>query len=144
MKISPGAGILSLDARGHGKTCIRKDLPNTNEGEEEQQDLPQEDEEESDWSLETLSDDLVSVVEMTRGRMGWSEIPELVLVGHSLGGAVVTEVAVQGRLGGKVLGYAVLDVVEGQFQTVSLYFFFERQRIIINSKSFNLDYCFYG
>jgi len=36
-----------------------------------------------------------------------------VLVGHSLGGAVVTDVAKRGELGDKVLGYAVLDVVEG-------------------------------
>jgi hypothetical protein len=34
-------------------------------------------------------------------------------VGHSLGGAVVTHVANKGSLGSKMLGYAVLDVVEG-------------------------------
>jgi len=37
----------------------------------------------------------------------------MVLVGHSLGGAVVTDVAKSGKLGTNVLGYAVLDVVEG-------------------------------
>jgi protein phosphatase methylesterase 1 len=35
------------------------------------------------------------------------------LVGHSLGGAVVTDLAVSDKLGKAVLGYAVLDVVEG-------------------------------
>lgn len=45
--------------------------------------------------------------------MGWEELPLLVLIGHSLGGAVVTDVAKSGELGNAVLGYAVLDVVEG-------------------------------
>lgn len=45
--------------------------------------------------------------------MGWKELPLLVLIGHSLGGAVVTDVAKNGKLGNAVLGYAVLDVVEG-------------------------------
>ena len=40
-------------------------------------------------------------------------MPDLVLVGHSLGGAVVADVAMGGELGGNVLGYVVLDVVEG-------------------------------
>jgi len=38
----------------------------------------------------------------------------MILVGHSLGGAVVTDLAKRGVLGTQVLlGYAVLDVVEG-------------------------------
>lgn len=45
--------------------------------------------------------------------MGWKEMPPLILIGHSLGGAVVTDVAKGGKLGNAVLGYAVLDVVEG-------------------------------
>ena len=45
--------------------------------------------------------------------MGWKEMPSLILIGHSLGGAVVTDVAKGGELGNAVLGYAVLDVVEG-------------------------------
>lgn len=40
-------------------------------------------------------------------------MPDVILVGHSLGGAVVTEVAKRGALGKAVQGYAVLDVVEG-------------------------------
>lgn len=46
-------------------------------------------------------------------RCGWDKIPDLILVGHSLGGAVVAEVAKSFALGERVLGYAVLDVVEG-------------------------------
>ena len=45
--------------------------------------------------------------------MALPELPGLILVGHSLGGAVITDVAKSGKLGNDVLGYAVLDVVEG-------------------------------
>ena len=91
----PSAGILSLDARGHGSTKITP--------------VP----EKLDLSLERLSEDLVSVIDNTKTQMDWKEMPPLVLIGHSLGGAVVTDVAKSGRLGNAVLGYAVLDVVEG-------------------------------
>jgi protein phosphatase methylesterase 1 len=53
------------------------------------------------------------VIEKTKIQMGWPTLPPLVLIGHSLGGAVVTDVAKGGKLGNTVLGYAVLDVVEG-------------------------------
>lgn len=53
------------------------------------------------------------MVQLTKAKMGWEELPGMVLVGHSLGGAVVVDAAKQGKLGDKVLGYAVLDVVEG-------------------------------
>ncbi|CAD6448176.1 72555e85-e420-45da-a363-bc983d8f01b0 [Sclerotinia trifoliorum] len=91
----PSAGVLSLDARGHGSTDISPDA------------------ELLDLSLKTLSSDLLYVIEATKARMSWKELPPLVLVGHSLGGAVVTDVAKSGKLGRSVLGYAVLDVVEG-------------------------------
>lgn len=91
----PSAGILSLDARGHGFTNI----------------VPEQGE--LDLSLETLSADLLSVIEKTKIQMGWKELPPLVLIGHSLGGAVVTDVAKSGKLGNALLGYTVLDVVEG-------------------------------
>ncbi|KAG9238358.1 Alpha/Beta hydrolase protein [Amylocarpus encephaloides] len=94
-KLLPTAGILSLDARGHGSTTTSPE-PET-----------------IDLSLITLSADLVSVVENTKIQMGWKEMPPLVLIGHSLGGAVVTDVAKSGKFGSSVLGYAVLDVVEG-------------------------------
>jgi protein phosphatase methylesterase 1 len=99
-KLLPGAGILSLDARSHGSTTITSSQGNASDG-----DL--------DLSLETLSADLVTVIGETKAAMSWPTTPPLILIGHSLGGAVVTDVAMSGKLGDRVLGYAVLDVVEG-------------------------------
>ncbi|KAI8629366.1 Alpha/Beta hydrolase protein [Xylariaceae sp. FL1651] len=93
-KILPSAGILSLDARGHGSTTIP-----------EGQSL--------DLSLETLAGDLFSAIQLTQQEMKWAQLPSIILVGHSMGGAVVTELAHAGSLGNALLGYAVLDVVEG-------------------------------
>ncbi|EAW08425.1 carboxylesterase-mitochondrial 37S ribosomal protein YmS2 [Aspergillus clavatus NRRL 1] len=97
-KILPKAGILSLDARDHGRTSVQRE-----DGGEVELDL----------SLDTLHRDLVYVVRKTQTEMGWKDLPDLVLVGHSLGGAVITDVAKKGELGSKLLAYAVLDVVEG-------------------------------
>ncbi|TLS28330.1 hypothetical protein PpBr36_01163 [Pyricularia pennisetigena] len=93
-KLNPSAGILSLDARGHGSTTTSSpDL---------------------DLTLETLAADLLGVIHATKDKMGWQVLPPMVLVGHSLGGAVVTHLAGLRRLDDSVLlGYAVLDVVEG-------------------------------
>ncbi|KAI2616607.1 protein phosphatase methylesterase [Hypoxylon sp. NC1633] len=90
----PSAGILSLDARGHGSTTTRNNQANG-------------------LGLETLASDLLSVILLTQREMKWPELPPIILVGHSLGGAVVTELAKTGGLGSALLGYAVLDVVEG-------------------------------
>ncbi|PGH07216.1 hypothetical protein AJ79_06320 [Helicocarpus griseus UAMH5409] len=101
-KILPNAGVLSLDARNHGSTTVGK---SRSAEEDAKVDL--------DLSLETLSRDLLYVLEQTRKEMNWETLPDLVLVGHSLGGAVVTDAAKRGELGSKLLAYAVLDVVEG-------------------------------
>lgn len=69
---------------------------------------------ELDLSRETLSRDLVYVIRQTQAKLGWENLPDIVLVGHSLGGAVITDIAKKGELGPKVLAYAVLDVVEGK------------------------------
>ncbi|KAI1776507.1 protein phosphatase methylesterase [Hypoxylon cercidicola] len=90
----PSAGILSLDARGHGSTTTADGTA-------------------VDLCLKTLAADLLSVILMTQKEMKWPELPPMILVGHSLGGAVVTELAKTGKLGNALLGYAVLDVVEG-------------------------------
>ncbi|KAK3341655.1 Alpha/Beta hydrolase protein [Lasiosphaeria hispida] len=90
----PSAGILSPDARGHGATETAA-------------------EDAVDLSLPTLAADLAAVVRLAAREMGWDGLPPVILVGHSLGGAVVTDVAMSGVLGPAVLGYAVLDVVEG-------------------------------
>lgn len=101
-KLLPAAGILSLDARNHGSTSVKMS-----------QDAENNSQVEMDLTLDTLSRDLLFVIEQTRIKMNWESHPDVVLVGHSLGGAVVTDAASKGELGSKLLAYAVLDVVEG-------------------------------
>ncbi|KAF7714635.1 Protein phosphatase methylesterase-1 [Penicillium ucsense] len=115
-RILPNAGILSLDARSHGQTVtspitqvLNQEHPSTAAAAQAEV----ESQIELDLSLDTLSRDLVFVVQETQTKMGWKALPDIVLVGHSLGGAVITDVAKKGALGPKVLAYAVLDVVEG-------------------------------
>lgn len=90
----PSAGILSIDCRGHGSTAVSGDA-------------------EIDLSLETLTADLFCMIQLTQSTMKWDHLPPIVLVGHSLGGAVITDLAKSGRLGPSLLAYAVLDIVEG-------------------------------
>ncbi|KAI9669326.1 MAG: Protein phosphatase methylesterase 1 [Alyxoria varia] len=94
-KRMPLAGVLSIDARGHGDTT------------------PLNGPETSDFSRAAMGQDLVKMIELTKLKLGWSALPNLLLIGHSAGGAVVTEVAKQGVFGSKLVGFAVLDVVEG-------------------------------
>ncbi|KFY73029.1 hypothetical protein V499_06847 [Pseudogymnoascus sp. VKM F-103] len=96
----PNAGILSLDARGHGSTTIET----LNESDPMDGIL--------DVSLDTLTDDLVTVIQKTKEAMNWPTMPPIILIGHSLGGSVVTSVAARGTLGPSLLCYAVLDIVE--------------------------------
>lgn len=113
-RILPKAGILSLDARGHGRTTITSSkMENNNPSTAEAAQAEAEDQTELDLSLSTLSRDLVFVIRQTQRKLEWETLPDLVLVGHSLGGAVITDTAKNGDLGPKVLAYAVLDVVEG-------------------------------
>ncbi|KAF2739297.1 protein phosphatase methylesteras-like protein 1 [Polyplosphaeria fusca] len=95
-KLMPEAGILAVEARDHGSVVW--DAAGTVG---------------NDLSIDVLSQDLVDMLRLTQEKMGWSELPRTVLIGHSLGGAVVTNVANKGLLGSTLLGYAVLDVVEG-------------------------------
>lgn len=89
----PEAGFLSLDCRGHGQTTTNSDV--------------------LDLSLGTLANDMATIVLLLQKDLSWPKLPPLVLLGHSLGGAVVTELAYRKLLGPSVLGYGVLDVVEG-------------------------------
>ncbi|KAJ3280930.1 hypothetical protein HK104_000312 [Borealophlyctis nickersoniae] len=85
--IAEGASVLCFDCRGHGGTTCA---------------------DETDLSLDRLSQDFVNVIGAV-----WPELPsEIILVGHSMGGAVVTDVASKSVVK-NVLGTAVLDVVEG-------------------------------
>lgn len=63
-------------------------------------------------SLESLTSDLLHVIQSTKEQMHWPSMPPLILVGHSLGGSVVTNAAATGTLGPALLAYAVLDIVE--------------------------------
>ncbi|KAJ5179118.1 Protein phosphatase methylesterase eukaryotic [Penicillium capsulatum] len=115
-KILPKAGVLSIDARGHGRTTIipkMQDLESDSPSTATAATVEEESQVQLDLSLDTLSRDLVYVIHQTQARMGWASLPDIVLVGHSLGGAVITHVAKNGELGPKLLAYAVLDVVEG-------------------------------
>lgn len=99
-KALPNAGVLSFEARGHGETVVK--TPNG-----QVKGAPH------DLSLKALSSDLADAVKLFQARLDWPQLPKIVLVGHSLGGPIVTDVALKGTLGTSVLGYAVLDVVEG-------------------------------
>jgi protein phosphatase methylesterase 1 len=101
--LAPDIGLVSPDARGHGETVLKDNIT----------DSPELKNGSLDMSLSKLADDLEIVVDLLKEKMSWDEMPSLVLVGHSLGGAVVTEVAKRGKWGRKILGFAVLDVVEG-------------------------------
>lgn len=116
-KILPKAGFLSIDARGHGRTAtvpISEKLDQTSPSTAAVAQAEATGQVELDLRLETLSRDLVYVIGQTKSKLGWENLPDIVLVGHSLGGAVITDVAKNGELGPKLLAYAVLDVVEGK------------------------------
>ena len=95
-KLMPEVGILAVEAREHGSVVWDEDGHVDN-----------------DLSVDVLGQDLLDMIQLTKSKMGWAELPNVVLIGHSLGGAVVTHVANKALLGNKMLGYAVLDVVEG-------------------------------
>ncbi|KAF2850765.1 protein phosphatase methylesteras-like protein 1 [Plenodomus tracheiphilus IPT5] len=92
----PDIGILAVEARDHGSVVWTAD------GEIDE-----------DLSVELLAQDMVDMMHLTQTKVGWQELPSIILIGHSLGGAVVTETASKRLLGNKLLGFGVLDVVEG-------------------------------
>lgn len=99
-KAAPEAGVLAFDARGHGQTTVG--VPSAASKDNT-----------LDLSLDALSEDLSRAYAAVRDKMGWATDANVILVGHSLGGAVVATVAKEQKLGAKVLAFAVLDVVEG-------------------------------
>ena len=101
-KLAPEVGLLAPEARGHGETTIK---PEFVDKETENGVLNME--------LDRLGTDLEAAIELTKDKMGWTDLPNIIMIGHSLGGAIVTHVAKGGRLGVKLLAFAVLDVVEG-------------------------------
>ncbi|KAK5172316.1 Protein phosphatase methylesterase 1 [Saxophila tyrrhenica] len=93
----PEAGILSLEARAHGSVVKS----------------PEDDKEIPDFSITTLTADALAMINLTVAHMTWPTLPPSILIGHSLGGAVVTQLATDFALGTALVGYCVLDVVEG-------------------------------
>lgn len=93
---TPSAGVMSVEARNHGSSVSDADGQTSH-----------------DYSLDALSDDLLAMIHSTQKRLVWKQLPNIVLLGHSLGGAVVTRLARTGSLGAKLVGYGVIDVVEG-------------------------------
>uniref|UniRef100_A0A2A4IW99 Protein phosphatase methylesterase 1 n=1 Tax=Heliothis virescens TaxID=7102 RepID=A0A2A4IW99_HELVI len=80
--------VVSIDIRGHGETKVENP---------------------DDLSIETLVHDVEQVVH----KLFSEGIPSLVLVGHSMGGAVAVRVAQRPSLEHCIHGIAVIDVVEG-------------------------------
>lgn len=80
--------VVSIDIRGHGETKVENC---------------------DDLSIETLVNDIEQVLH----KLFNEGIPPLILVGHSMGGAVAVRVALQPSLEHCIQGIAVIDVVEG-------------------------------
>jgi pimeloyl-ACP methyl ester carboxylesterase len=78
--------VLCYDLRGHGKTIC----------------------EDENLSIEQMTKDLADIITAT----GMAESRKVVLVGHSMGGAIVVHAAHSGIIKG-LLGTVVIDVVEG-------------------------------
>ncbi|EMD94430.1 hypothetical protein COCC4DRAFT_34097 [Bipolaris maydis ATCC 48331] len=95
-KAMPDIGILAVEARDHGSVV-----------------WDASGQVDTDLSIAQLSQDLLDMILLTQAKMGWGDLPTIVLIGHSLGGAVVTDAANRGLLGNKLMGFGVLDVVEG-------------------------------
>ncbi|CEI86177.1 Putative Protein phosphatase methylesterase 1 [Rhizopus microsporus] len=79
-------GVIAIDCRGHGATKTEDEL---------------------DFSLERMSTDLIAII-----RAIVKENQDVVLVGHSMGGSVVVNVAHK-RVLKNIMGVTVIDVVEG-------------------------------
>ncbi|KAF2460111.1 Alpha/Beta hydrolase protein [Lineolata rhizophorae] len=112
-RVMPDVGIVAVDAREHGSVVYAPDADNGGDGRRGGGPGPERD---TDLSLRNLAADFVRMVPLVLDRLGvpsGARMPATVLVGHSLGGAVVTDVCARGGLGPAVLGFAVVDVVEG-------------------------------
>ncbi|CAO3644163.1 unnamed protein product [Cunninghamella blakesleeana] len=86
-KSNKQCGITAIDCRGHGDTKTKDD---------------------NDFSLKRLSDDMISVIT----KLYPENYYDFILVGHSMGGSVVVDVAYSKQLP-NVMGVVVMDVVEG-------------------------------
>lgn len=95
-RLLPEAGILAVEARDHGSVVYDPTGEVNN-----------------NLHIDNLAQDLLDMINLTAEKADWAELPKMLLIGHSLGGAVVTHVAKSFALGPQLMGFAVLDVVEG-------------------------------
>ena len=104
----PEAGVLSLEARGHG-SVVRSSTTSSSASPSSPSSASNED----DYSISALEADALEMIKLVAIQQGWASgaPPPCVLVGHSLGGAVATHIAASGALGARLVGFAVLDVV---------------------------------
>jgi protein phosphatase methylesterase 1 len=95
-RLLPDCGIMAGEARDHGSVVYDSNGKVNN-----------------DLHIDILAQDLLDMINLTAEKACWVELPNMLLIGHSLGGAVVTHLAKSFALGPKLMGFAVLDVVEG-------------------------------
>ena len=89
------AAFLAYDARGHGNTT------------------PLSPQAAISMTIEHLADDLDAILHNVLDVKYELSATDFLLVGHSLGGAVVTELGGRGTYKPRLLGVTVLDIVEG-------------------------------
>lgn len=69
--------------------------------------------EEQDLTLDVLGEDLVAIIQTLYPASASSPSPPILLVGHSMGAAIVTHVSSQSMLA-NIQGLIIIDVVEGK------------------------------
>jgi protein phosphatase methylesterase 1 len=89
--VKKSCGVVAFDSRGHGESRC---------------------EDEADLSAEMQVADATAVVRGVFAQRG-EQLPKIVLVGHSMGGAIAVRLAAASLLGSNVKGLVVIDVVEG-------------------------------
>jgi len=82
---------VAVDLRGHGETVTEDD---------------------GDLSAESMASDVVNLTQRITGSTELSMLPPVVLVGHSMGGALAVHAALSGQID-NLVGLCILDVVEG-------------------------------
>ena len=104
----PEAGILSLEARAHGSVVTSTSTSTFPSAPSQplKEEIP-------DFSIAALAADALAMITLTQSHFSWPALPPTILIGHSLGGAIMTDLAANFRLGSALVGFAVLDVVEG-------------------------------
>lgn len=84
--------VLAIDLRGHGDTKTSED---------------------DRMDIDTLVDDVIQVVHSSHQLCGFLETPMLVIIGHSMGGAVAIKCSSRLDSLPSLVGFVVIDVVEG-------------------------------